>query len=118
MVGTAGPYWSTPCSTTETWTPPGRRPRAVPTTGSGSPSRTARRTRPADVLAVYLRLIEPLKQRTGDRTYQQMARLLLAARECHQNLGTQEEFAAYLTTLRADQKRKRNLMKTLDEHGL
>ncbi|MEV5944690.1 hypothetical protein [Streptomyces sp. NPDC051994] len=75
-------------------------------------------TRPADALAVYLRLIEPLKQRTGGRTYQQMAQLLLTARECHQNLGTQEEFAAYLTTLRADQKRKRNLMKTLDEHGL
>ncbi|RCH68955.1 hypothetical protein DT019_09985 [Streptomyces sp. SDr-06] len=75
-------------------------------------------TRPADALAVYLRLIEPLRQRTGDRTYQQVARLLLAARECHQLLGTQAQFDAYLATLRADQKRKRNLIKTLDEQGL
>uniref|UniRef100_A0AAU2UYZ6 SWIM zinc finger family protein n=1 Tax=Streptomyces sp. NBC_00003 TaxID=2903608 RepID=A0AAU2UYZ6_9ACTN len=75
-------------------------------------------TRPADALAVYLRLIEPLKKKTGDRTYQQLARLLLAARTCHQHLGTEGEFAACLTTLRADQKRKRNLMKALDQHGL
>lgn len=75
-------------------------------------------TRPADALAVYLRLIEPLKKKTGDRTYQQVARLLLAARSCHQHLGTEGEFTAYLTTLRGDQRRKRNLMKTLDQHGL
>ncbi|MFI6054488.1 SWIM zinc finger domain-containing protein [Streptomyces violascens] len=75
-------------------------------------------TRPADALPVYLRLVEPLKKKTGDRTYQQLARLLLAARACHQHLGTEVEFAGYLSALRADQKRKRNLMKILDQHGL
>ncbi|WHM40809.1 SWIM zinc finger family protein [Streptomyces sp. BPTC-684] len=75
-------------------------------------------THPADALTVYLRLIEPLKKTTGDRAYQQMARLLLGARACHRELGTQQEFTEYLAALRTDQKRKRNLMKILDQHGL
>ncbi|WP_265737713.1 hypothetical protein [Actinacidiphila oryziradicis] len=32
--------------------------------------------------------------------------------------GQQEDFTAYLTTLRAGQKRERNLMKIPDRHGL
>ncbi|WP_371648944.1 MULTISPECIES: hypothetical protein [unclassified Streptomyces] len=75
-------------------------------------------THPADALAVYLRLVEPLKKTTGDRAYQQMARLLLGARACHRTLGTEQEFTEYLGALRTDQKRKRNLMKILDQHGL
>ncbi|MFD9632149.1 hypothetical protein [Streptomyces violascens] len=43
--------------------------------------------------------------------------LLLAARTCHQHLGTEEEFATSLATLRADQRHKPNLMKALDRHG-
>jgi uncharacterized Zn finger protein len=75
-------------------------------------------TRPADALPVYLAAIEPLRSQTGDQTYQQVARLLLAARGCHEILGTTADFRRYLTALRADQKRKRNLMKILDENGL
>ncbi|MET9686867.1 hypothetical protein ABZY81_00070 [Streptomyces sp. NPDC006514] len=74
--------------------------------------------KPADALTVYLRWIEPLRKRTGDRTYERMAELLLGARACHRILGTEAEFATYLTSLRADQKRKRKLMATLDLHGL
>jgi uncharacterized Zn finger protein len=55
---------------------------------------------------------------TGDQTYRQVARLLLSARDCHENLGTTAEFSRYLAALRADQKRKRNLMKILDANGL
>lgn len=77
-----------------------------------------RESRPADALEVYCRAIEPLKQVTGDGNYQQMATLLLSARACHRALGTETEFAAYLAALRADQKRKRNLMKVLAEKGL
>ncbi|WP_371790742.1 hypothetical protein OG285_09595 [Streptomyces sp. NBC_01471] len=77
-----------------------------------------RKDRPADALPVYLRLIDPLKKITGDANYQQIARLLLGARECHQKLGTAQEFADYVTALRAEQKRKRNLMKLLDQNGL
>lgn len=55
---------------------------------------------------------------TGDGTYRQIARLLLSIRDCHQRLGTMAEFTRYLTVLRMGQKRKRNLMKILDQNGL
>ncbi len=74
--------------------------------------------RPADALEVYRQAIEPLKQITGDRNYQEIASLLLLARDCHRALGTEAEFTAYATALRSDQRRKRNLMKILDQHGL
>ncbi|MEV6210038.1 hypothetical protein [Kitasatospora sp. NPDC051914] len=77
-----------------------------------------RESRPADALGVYLRAIEPLKQITGDSNYQEIARLLLNARACHRVLGTEPDFADYVVALRADQKRKRNLLKILDQHGL
>jgi len=74
--------------------------------------------RPADALPVYLRAIEPLRSQTGDPVYQQVAALLSRIQYCHQQLGTAPEFAAYLAALRADQKRKRNLIKLLDQRGL
>ena len=75
-------------------------------------------TRPADALTLYLRAIEPMKTLTGDPVYRRMANLLLAARACHQALGTMDDFRRYLAVLRLNQKRKRNLMKILTEHGL
>lgn len=75
-------------------------------------------SRPEDALAVYLRLIDPLKAQTGDSVYQQVVRLLVAARGCWQRLGRAGECTAYVAALRADQRRKRNLMRTLDQHGL
>jgi SWIM zinc finger len=74
--------------------------------------------RPADALAVYRRLIEPLRSQTGDKIYEQAARLLRSARACHHALGTTAEFERYLALFRADQKRKPNLMRLLDRHGL
>lgn len=74
--------------------------------------------RPAEALSVYLRAIQPLRSVTGDANYQELAKLLLQARTCHHNLGTTTEFDAYLAALRTDQRRKRNLMKILDQHGL
>jgi uncharacterized Zn finger protein len=75
-------------------------------------------TRPADALAVYLRTVGALKKLTGNDVYQRMATLLLAARACHEALGTTTEFRRYVAVLRMDQKRKRNLMKILDQNGL
>jgi uncharacterized Zn finger protein len=75
-------------------------------------------TRPADALAAYLRVIESLKQCTGNELYQRIATLLIAARACHDALGTVPEFRRYVAALRTEQKRKRNLMKILDQHGL
>jgi uncharacterized Zn finger protein len=75
-------------------------------------------SRPADALPVYLHAIEPLRAQTGNGVYEQVARLLLAARGCHRALGTPVEFDRYLALFRTDQKRKRNLMKILNQKGL
>ena len=75
-------------------------------------------SRPADALAVYGRTIGSLKAQTGDDNYRRIASLLLSARACHQVLGTADEFRRYVAALRVEQKRKRNLMKILDQHGL
>jgi uncharacterized Zn finger protein len=78
----------------------------------------SRETRPAEALGVYLRLVERLKEPTGDRAYEHLARLLLGARDCHRALGTQEAFTDYLANLRAELKRRRKLMSILDRCGL
>ncbi|MGI5136053.1 MULTISPECIES: SWIM zinc finger family protein [unclassified Streptomyces] len=78
----------------------------------------ARAVRPADALGVYLRLAAPLMKQTGNAVYEQLTVLLLSMRDCHGRLGTEDEFTAYLAALRADQRRKRNLMRLLDQHGL
>ncbi|MEJ8650601.1 SWIM zinc finger family protein [Streptomyces sp. MS1.AVA.3] len=77
-----------------------------------------REQHPAEALPVYLRALTPLKQQTGDPAYERMTELLLSARVCHRALDTEAEFTRYVADLRADQKRKRNLMRMLDEHGL
>jgi hypothetical protein len=74
--------------------------------------------RPADALAVYVKVIERLTLRTGDDVYRQIAAHLLSARACHEALGTMDEFRQYMAWLRVAQKRKRNLMKILDQNGL
>lgn len=73
---------------------------------------------PADALAVYRTTIGALKTQTGDDNYRRIASLLLSARACHQALGTPGEFNRYVAALRTEQKRKRNLMKILDQNGL
>ncbi len=78
----------------------------------------ARTVRPADALGVYLRLAEPLMKQTGNAVYEQLTGLLLSMRDCHRRLGTEDDFTTYLAALRAGQKRKRNLMRLLDQHGL
>jgi uncharacterized Zn finger protein len=74
--------------------------------------------RPADALAVYLKAIAPLYDQIGDQAYRRMAQLLLSVRACHEALGTLDEFQGYLGVIRTDLKRKRNLMRILDEKGL
>ncbi|MFE3768465.1 MULTISPECIES: SWIM zinc finger domain-containing protein [unclassified Streptomyces] len=78
----------------------------------------ARATRPADALGVYLRLAEPLTKQTGNTVYEQLVSLLLSIRDCHRRLESPEEFTKYATALRTAQKRKRNLMRLMDEHRL
>lgn len=75
-----------------------------------------REERPADALEVYRRAIEARTRLTGDGNYREIARLLLSVRDCHVRLGT--DFTAYVAELRTAQRRKRNLMRILDQHGL
>ncbi|MER5445414.1 hypothetical protein ABT065_07225 [Streptomyces sp. NPDC002764] len=75
-------------------------------------------SRPADALGVYLRLAEPLLGQTGNTIYEQLVGLLVNVRDCHRLLGTQEDFAAYVIALRGAHRRKRNLMRLMDAHGL
>lgn len=75
-------------------------------------------TRPGDALSVYHRLVAALTRQTGDRAYEQLVSLLLSTRDCHDHLGTPELFTVYVADLRIAQKRKRNLMKLMDDHGL
>ncbi|MFE3263672.1 SWIM zinc finger domain-containing protein [Streptomyces sp. NPDC059215] len=77
-----------------------------------------RDVRPTDALGVYLRLAEALIGQTGNAVYEQLTNLLLSVRDCHSRLGTEGDFTTYLSALRAGQKRKRNLMRLLDQHGL
>lgn len=77
-----------------------------------------RADRPADALDVYLRLAEPLTKDTGNGIYEQLVALVLSIRDCHRRLNTPDAFTAYVTALRTSQKRKRNLMRLMDEHGL
>ncbi|MFJ9721424.1 hypothetical protein ACIRP3_01630 [Streptomyces sp. NPDC101209] len=74
--------------------------------------------RPTDALGVYLRLLQPLKQATGDEAYHEVARLLRSIRACHERLGTPEEFTRYLAAQRTELKRRPKLMKILDSNGL
>ncbi len=74
--------------------------------------------RPADALDVYLRQLQPLRQQTGDKAYERMARLLNGAKACHKTLGSEAKFDMYLRSLRADQKRKHKLIQILDAHQL
>ncbi|MFJ8542063.1 SWIM zinc finger domain-containing protein [Streptomyces sp. NPDC093586] len=78
----------------------------------------SRETRPAEALAVYRRLVDRSKEPTGDRAYERVARLLLAARDCHRALGTEDAFAVYLAGLRTELNRRRKLMSILDRYGL
>ncbi|MFI6033131.1 SWIM zinc finger domain-containing protein [Streptomyces sp. NPDC051315] len=78
----------------------------------------SREIRPAEALGVYLRLVERSKEPTGDRAYEHLAGLLLAARDCHRALGTEGAFTVYLDGLRTELRRRRKLMSILDRHGL
>ncbi|MER6434422.1 hypothetical protein ABT272_43355 [Streptomyces sp900105245] len=78
----------------------------------------SRETHPVEALGAYLRLVKLSKEPTGDRAYQHLAGLLLAARDCHRALGTEDAFTLFLTELRMGLKRRRKLMSILDSHGL
>jgi uncharacterized Zn finger protein len=74
--------------------------------------------RPADALAVYVKAINRLSEGTGNAVYHKIAAHLLSARACHERLGTMDKFRQYLVVLKMSQKRKKNLINILEQHGL
>jgi hypothetical protein len=78
----------------------------------------SRKTHPAEALAVYLQALDPLYSLTGDETYRRIAAYLAGMRDCHEALGTLDDFVVFMDALRASQKRKRNLITILDQHNL
>lgn len=74
--------------------------------------------RPEEALEVYDRALEPLRAQTGEDVYRRVLELLLGVRACYEQLGKDADFEAYLGAFRQEQRRKRNLMRALDDAGL
>lgn len=72
---------------------------------------------PEDALPIYQDQVERLIAQMGKQAYQQAVGLLRKVREVMTRLGREEELAAYLASVRATHKRKRNLIKLLDAAG-
>jgi uncharacterized Zn finger protein len=72
---------------------------------------------PEDALPINQDQVERLTAQMGKQAYQQAVGLLRKVREVMTRLGREEVLAAYLASVRATHKRKRNLIKLLDAAG-
>jgi uncharacterized Zn finger protein len=72
---------------------------------------------PEDALPIYQDQVERLIAQMGKQAYQQAVGLLRNVRDIMTRLDREEELAAYLASVRATHKRKRNLIKLLDAAG-
>jgi uncharacterized Zn finger protein len=70
---------------------------------------------PEDAVAVYRSRIDPILGRKNNEAYAEAFGLLKKIRALLVQLGRNEEFARYLTAVRAAHKPKRNFMKLLDD---
>jgi len=76
------------------------------------------RDRPADALAVYLRIADEVLEQADRRAYRSATRILQRARAAAQAAGELDAFAEYLTGLRERYRRRPTLMAILDKTGL
>ncbi|MGH2990484.1 MAG: DUF6880 family protein [Solirubrobacterales bacterium] len=72
-------------------------------------------TQPEEALAIYRDQVEPTINRKTKADYQDATELLTRIRELMARIGHADEFPAYLEEVRAAHRRKRNLMKLLDD---
>lgn len=77
-----------------------------------------RAQRPTEALEVYRTALARLRGQTGEDVYHRALEMLQGIKACHELLGRQAEFDAYLHEFRRDQRRKRNLIRLLDAAGL
>ncbi len=71
-------------------------------------------THPDDALPIFQREVEHLIQTKNNRGYADAVQLMGQVRELLESAGRPDEFASYVTAVRAAHKPKRNLMKLLD----
>ncbi len=69
---------------------------------------------PEDALAIYRKQIEPTLDRKNNEVYAEAVCLLHKICDLMTRMGRQNEFAGYVTSVRAAHKPKRNFMKLLD----
>jgi hypothetical protein len=78
-----------------------------------------RTTHPADTITPYRRLVDLYLAETGNKyRYQYAVRHLKTLRTIHREQGTEAEFAAYLTILRDEHRRKTSFLTRLDQADL
>jgi hypothetical protein len=76
------------------------------------------RDRPADALAVYQRLADEVLERADRSAYRSAAQILQRAQAAAQAAGQLDAFAAYLTRLREQHRRRPTLIAILDKADL
>jgi uncharacterized Zn finger protein len=70
---------------------------------------------PGDAIPVYQELIVTILKRANNSAYAEAVNLVRKIRKLMIPLGQENEFEDYVAVLRVEYKRKRNLMKLLDE---
>ncbi|HVN86863.1 MAG TPA: SWIM zinc finger family protein [Candidatus Binatia bacterium] len=69
---------------------------------------------PEDAVSIYQAQIEPTLARKNNDAYEDAVELLRKVHRALKRMGREDEFAAYLATVRAKHKPKRNFMKLVD----
>ena len=72
---------------------------------------------PADAVRIYRGQVAALLQDTGQQVYEEAVRHLEATRGLLRRSGREADFHSLIAEIRATQRRKRNLMKLLDQKG-
>jgi uncharacterized Zn finger protein len=72
---------------------------------------------PAEAAKVYERHVDGLLHNTGNRIYDEAVEFLGQIRALHERRGDEAAFGALVAGIRAEHRRKRNLMKLLDGRG-
>jgi len=69
---------------------------------------------PADAIGVYQARVAPIVERTSNNAYVEAVRLIKRIGQLMKGLGKDQEFAEYVSSLKANYQRKRNFMKLLN----
>ena len=70
---------------------------------------------PGDAIPVYQEMVVTILKRSNNSAYEESVNLIRKIRELMIRQRRENEFDDYLAALRIEYKRKRNLMKLLDE---